>query len=86
MPFIGTDQPLLYIGELLDVPDLLVNDSPPEYWWPESRSWCVCSDYDLSFTIVGGPQNFIDQILASNVLEAVTVSHHTRIDYKTPIS
>lgn len=26
----------------------------PEYWWPTDCSWCLCSDYDLMFTVVGG--------------------------------
>jgi hypothetical protein len=78
--------PLLYKGKLLDIASLLVEQQSAEYWWPESRNWCVCSDYDLPFTVVGGPQNFIDQILASNILEAVVVTPQTRIDYKTPLS
>ena len=86
VPLIGTDTALLYRGELADVPRLNIDDSPPEYWWPESKNWCVCSDYDLPFTVVGGPKNLIDRVLSSDLLEAVAVTPNTRIDYKSPIA
>lgn len=60
MPYIGTDEPLLYSGQLEQLLQFLKDTNrqfTPEYWWPEDRLWCVCSDYDLPFTIVGGPKN-----------------------------
>jgi hypothetical protein len=51
-----------------------------EYWWPSNRSWCVCSDYDLAFTIIGGGRNLISTILLDGLLECIEVTPQTRID------
>jgi hypothetical protein len=83
MPYIGTDKPLLFSGELKDLPDFSAA-TPPEYWWPQSQRWCVCSDYDLPFTIIGGSHGLIDQIGSNALLETVMVTPSTRIDYKSP--
>jgi uncharacterized protein YceK len=85
VPYIGTDKPLLYQANLKDLPDLL-EETPPEYWWPSDQEWCVCSDYDLPFTIVAGGREMIDQIITSQLLETVLVTPSTRIDYKSPIT
>jgi hypothetical protein len=65
---------LAFRGELSEVMELLDGDEftcAPEYWWPEDRSWIVCTDYDSVFTIVGGAGALIESIVANDVLEAV---------------
>jgi hypothetical protein len=57
----------------------------PEYWWPTSRAWCVCSEYDLQFTVIGGPKGLISILLENPVLECIEVSPKTRIDYSAPL-
>ena len=52
----------------------------PEYWWPEDRSWVVCSDYDLTFTLVGGERRLVDVILADDLLETIEVRPDHRVD------
>lgn len=82
-------EPRLYEGDLRDVLGFLEpNDdlcSTPEYWWPEDRAWCVCTDWDLPFSLIGGPQLLIDQIVSDTVLEALHINASTRIDYRADV-
>ncbi|WP_162601296.1 hypothetical protein [Occallatibacter savannae] len=88
MPFIATDQNLLFTGTLNEVEDFFVNGQfqfTPEYWWSHDHSWCVCTDYDLEFTLVGGTSALIEPLLENNVLECIEVPSNIRVDYLTPI-
>ncbi len=88
IPAIGTDKPILFRGLLNELATFL-NDRKdqftPEYWWPTDHNWCLCTDYDLTFTIVGGSRKLITTILKNVSLEALEVTPQTRIDYKAPI-
>ena len=58
--FIATGKPILFCGALGELTKFLADGKyqlTPEYWWPANHSWCVCSDYDLDFTFVGGSRN-----------------------------
>lgn len=73
----------LYQGSLFDVSalaDLAAVSSTPEYWWPEDRSWCVHTDWDLAFTLIGGTERVVEAVLGHPELEAVRVSAGSRID------
>jgi len=95
VPFLGTDQPLLYEGLLTDVMAFPMEPSTknpvyyclntPEYWWPPTNDWCVCSDYDLAFTVIGGPRSLLQGVLNSSVLEALEVQPDFRIDVYAPM-
>lgn len=88
IPFIGEEKPILFAGELGDVVSFLKDNEyqfSPEYLWPSDRNWCLCSDYDLTFTVVSGPRDLISAILGSRTLEALQVAQHTRIDSLVPI-
>lgn len=88
MPFIATDTPLLFSGQLDELETLLVKGGyqfSPEYWWPADHSWCVCSDYDLTFTVVGGASSLIEALLQSERLEVLEVAGHTRVDSLVPM-
>jgi hypothetical protein len=87
MAFIGTDNPLLYEGSLADLSAFSTKPSfrNPEYWWPANHEWCVCSDYDLAFTIVGGSSAAIRRVLGDPVLEAIEVQPDLRVDYYAPM-
>jgi hypothetical protein len=87
IPFIAIDVPLLYQGTIDEAAHIPVegNWNTAEYWWPGDRQWCVCSDYDLSFTIVGGARSAIARILKSPSIEAIEVFPETRIDYLSPM-
>lgn len=56
IPFIGTARPILFAGGLDEVVSFLKEDEyqfSPEYLWPSDRNWCLCSDYDLMFAVIG---------------------------------
>ena len=61
----------LFSGDLDDVSDRSMPEyhrEPPEYWFPEYKSWCVATDMDLFWTYVGGSRKCIDAILRCNDL------------------
>jgi len=76
-------EPRLYHGDIQDIIGLTKLDgamAPPEYWWPDDRSWCIYSDWDLTFTIVAGPSELIRLCADNSALEAVPVTASTRVD------
>lgn len=88
MSVVATKKPLLYEGALTEAATFFAQEVfqfTPEYWWPEDHSWCVCSDYDLTFTIFAGQQSIVDRLLASEVLECIQVEPHIRVDSNAPL-
>lgn len=57
----------------------------PTHWFPEDRSWLVCSDYDLTFSLVGGSEHMVQQLLDHPALECVRVTSDTRVDWKADL-
>ena len=57
----------------------------PTHWFPEDRSWLVCSDYDLTFSLVGGSEHMIQQLLDHPALECVRVAPNTRVDWEADL-
>lgn len=53
----------------------------PEYWWPENRTWCVCTDRDLCFTLIGGATDLVRSIMQNPFLECLPVSGESRVDW-----
>jgi hypothetical protein len=87
IPLITTETPLLYEGHFEDVLDLLRTERSnmlPEYWWPRDHSWCICSDYDLTFTLIGASNEVCQHLLEDDILECVEVTPETRIDFRSP--
>jgi hypothetical protein len=85
--FIGTDKPIQFCGPLDELSTFLATGKyqfTPEYWWPADQSWCVCSDYDLTFTIVAGSKDLVFGVLNAATLEALQVTPQTRIDSYAP--
>ena len=81
---------LLFEGSLNDArrfPDEVPSvRCTPTHWFPEDRSWLVCTDYDLTFTLVGGPENLIRELLDHPVLECVPVQPGTRVDWQADLA
>ena len=75
---------LLFEGSLNDAgqfPDEAPNvRCTPTHWFPQDRSWLVCTDYDSTFTLVGGPERLICELLDHRALEGVAVQPGTRVD------
>lgn len=57
----------------------------PTHWFPEDRSWVVCSDYDLTFSLVGGTESLIQTLLGHGSLECVRVASTSRLDTKADL-
>lgn len=83
---------LLFKGKLADVLALNGGDielksvgPSPAYWWPEDKSWCLNTDWDLHFTLLAGNRDLVDNILASTALESVEVDLATRVDYHADV-
>ncbi len=77
------ERDLLYTGGLEEVALTFQLDTvsgSPSYWWPADRSWCICTDWDLTFSLIGGAHNVIATLLADPILECVTVTPMTRVD------
>ena len=76
---------LLFEGALDDVrrfpDDVPGTRCTPTHWFPEDRGWLVCSDYDLTFTLVSGPTTLVQALLDHPVLECVAVQPETRVDW-----
>ncbi|QFT87861.1 hypothetical protein FIU87_04265 [Bacillus sp. THAF10] len=75
----------LYSGRLNDVLPLsrigeMGGLGSPTSWWPEDKSWCVFTGYDLEYSLVGGSKNLITALLSNPNLECLEVDLDTRID------
>jgi len=42
----------------------------PNYWWPEDRAWCVCTDTDFDWAYLAGPAACIDEVISVPQLDA----------------
>jgi hypothetical protein len=80
------NEPRLFTGLLREICDFQQSRNMEfEYWWPADRRWCVCSDYDLSVTIVAGDKQLISKLLANEVLECIRITTQSRVDSRAPI-
>ena len=80
------DKPRMFRGSVSQVLSISADGrygTTPEYWWPEDHSWCVCSDYDLPFTLIGCSPELSQILLADAVLECLEVQSSTRVDYRS---
>lgn len=55
-------------------PDEWLARQSPNLLWPDDRSWCVATEIDFDSTLVGGPADLVDALLATPALEAYPVS------------
>lgn len=68
---------LLFTGSLraaLDMGDQVTDDffdpQSPNLVWPADRSWCLASEIDFDSTLIAGPVELIEAVLAAPALEA----------------
>lgn len=87
------NQDKLFKGSLEDVYELMKLEEigvafdenerfSPSYWWDMDRTVCICTDYDLGFTIVGCNNELFTKFMNIKCLECIEVTYDTRIDYK----
>lgn len=62
------------LTDLLEYFDLEDVSGTPAYWWPEDRSWVVCTDVDSCYTLVGGSEQLISSILRHPEFESHRVN------------
>lgn len=76
-----------YKGKLSELMDLTNNHEltfgySPTYIWSSKKDWCLNTDYDLSFSVMGCTAEIAEKLLSSEILETIEVDRKTRIDYK----
>ncbi|HWO77404.1 MAG TPA: hypothetical protein VNM69_16180 [Bacillus sp. (in: firmicutes)] len=77
----------LYYGKLEDVFQLYeMGDGrrfgSPSYWWAEDKSWCLHTDFDSDFSLLGGSKEIVEALLSNYELECIEVDVSTRVDNK----
>ena len=61
--------------------EMIPTQDSPHIWWPEyHRPWCVATDIDSGFTLIGGSAECVNALLASPDLEVLPVSVEDSID------
>ncbi|GAA0339599.1 hypothetical protein GCM10008967_32440 [Bacillus carboniphilus] len=70
------------LKELYEYGDFLRTLGSPSYWWSEDKTWCVHTDFDCDFSIIGGSKELVDVLLTNKKLECIEVDRDTRIDSK----
>jgi hypothetical protein len=74
----------LYKGTARDVLEfevLAAVNATPEYWWPEDRAWCVHTDWDAAFTLIGGAAAAMEELGQHPEIESVRVEAESRVDF-----
>lgn len=85
--FADFDRVDLYKGKLSELLDLINNKEltfgySPTYIWSDKKDWCLNTDYDLSFSVIGCSGEIAERLLSSEILETIEVNRKTRIDCK----
>ncbi|MFD2638646.1 hypothetical protein [Piscibacillus salipiscarius] len=52
----------------------------PTYLWDNERSWCLYTDYDSDFSILGGNEKLAMKLLNNPTLECIQIDLNTRVD------
>ena len=76
----------LYVGEPSDLSTANEQTSSvagPTYWWPADRAWCVCTDYDLPFTVVASMRAACEDIAGAEDFEGFEMASSDRVDYES---
>ena len=76
---------LLYEGDLEDIFEVRSIENvhaSPSTWWPKDRRWFVHTDYDLTFSLIGGSCELVDALVEHETLECIKVEPEHRVDYR----
>ena len=75
----------LYRGparDVLEFENMTAVNATPEYWWPEDRTWCVHTDWDSAFTLVGGTAIAMEELGRHPEIESLRVEAGSRVDFE----
>lgn len=50
------------------------NSLSPTYWWAEDQTWLVYTDYDSTFSLVGGSEDLIKNMVKMNSFECLKLN------------
>ena len=50
-------------SDAIEVADWIGPRLCPNLWWPDDRAWCVASEIDLDYTLVGGPDELCVELV-----------------------
>jgi hypothetical protein len=57
----------------------------PSIFWPEDHRWCVATEVDADTTLIGGSRALVDEVVNSQLLEALPIARHaSRLDTVNP--
>jgi len=45
--------------------------TPPNYWWPGDRAWCVSTDTDFEWAYLGSSDACMDEVLSQPIVDAL---------------
>ncbi len=63
------------ISELITLSDNTELNLTPSLIYPKDKNWAVNTDYDLSFTTIGGEAKLIQRLIESNVNEIYEIKY-----------
>jgi hypothetical protein len=78
----GNEVWYLYKGHLNEMDELKKFEpivGSPTYWWSDNKEWCICTDIDSSFSIIGATQELIMKLSKSQELEGFIIDENTKI-------
>lgn len=62
------------IADLPAITDEYLEGDSPSLFWPDDHAWCVATEIDLDYTLVGGSRALIDELVESQQIEAYEVA------------
>lgn len=70
---------LLLTGRLADIEPGFAEFShvTPTYWWPVDRSWCLWTDYDCTFSAIGGPKALVGTLESDPNIDCIHLQELT---------
>lgn len=79
---IDTMHDTIFNGTLQEFPNTyeIGQSGTPTYVWPEDKKWCIYTNYDTDFSIIGGTKELINNILNNKKLETFELSENFKFD------
>jgi len=79
----------LFTGRLAEAVQLKTGDyaewmtiRAPNLMWPADDSWCMATEIDFDSTLVAGPRQLVDELLAAPGLESAEVALETSLEWQ----